>query len=64
MFKVKRIDSGKIYTVLSVHFDDTYHQAYFFIWENNGWRWRPADKFIPPAVDTDKYLEIINKVPF
>lgn len=51
MFKVKKIDNNQIYTVLSVYCENTFHQTYFLIWENNGWRWRPADKFIPPALD-------------
>lgn len=51
MFKVKRLDNQKIYQVLDTYCDDTFHQTYFLIWENNGWRWRPADKFIPPALD-------------
>lgn len=62
MFKVKRIDSGKIYTVLDTYCEDTFHQTYFLIWENWGWRWRPADKFIPPAIDTKEFLE--NEIPF
>lgn len=57
MFKVKRIDSGKIYTVLSVYFEITFHQTYFLIWDNGGWRWRPADKFIPPNWKGDKNEE-------
>ena len=53
MFKVKRIDTGKIYQVLDVWFDDILHQTYFLIWENNGWRWRPATKFVPPGVEIE-----------
>lgn len=51
MFKVKRIDTGVIYQVLDVWFDDVLHQTYFLIWDNNGWRWRPAHKFVPPGVE-------------
>ena len=62
MFKVKRIDNKKFYTVVSVYCEPTFHQTYFLIWENWGWRWRPADKFIPPALTVEDYLE--NAVPF
>ena len=62
MFKVKRIDTGKIYTVLDTYFDDLFHQTYFLIWENDGWRWRAANNFVPPNVeskiDVNKVLEV------
>lgn len=48
MFNVKRIDNGKIYQVLDTYFNDKYTLTFFLIWDNNGWRWRPADKFVPP----------------
>ena len=48
MFKVKRIDNQKIYQVLDTYCDPTFHHTYFLMWDNNGWRWRPADKFVPP----------------
>jgi len=48
MFKVKRKDNGKIYQVLDTYCDNLFHYTYFLIWDNNGWRWRPADKFVPP----------------
>ena len=53
MFKVKRVDNGKIYQVLDTWFDDTLLQTYFLIWDNNGWRWRPAKKFIPPGIEIE-----------
>lgn len=48
MFKAKRKDNGKIYQILDTYITSPYHITYFLIWENNGWRWRPADKFVPP----------------
>jgi hypothetical protein len=62
MFKVKRYTDEKIFTVLSVFCEPNFHQTYFLIWENWGWRWRPADKFIPPAIDVDEFIK--NDVPF
>ena len=47
MFKVKEIKTQKIYQVLDTYCDD-YGKAFFLIWENEGWRWRPADNFVPP----------------
>lgn len=54
MFKVKRIDTGEIQTVLSVEFDNIFHQTHFLVWDNNGWRWRSATKYVPPNVDIAK----------
>lgn len=48
MFKAKRKDTGKIYQILDTYITSTYHQTYFLIWENNGWRWRLASNFVPP----------------
>lgn len=48
MFKVKRKDTGEIVQVLDTYFEELFHQTYFFIWENDGWRWRPAKNFVPP----------------
>lgn len=48
MFKVKRKDTGEIYQVLDVYYQELYHQTYFLVWDNNGWRWRPATSFVPP----------------
>lgn len=48
MFKVKRRLTGEIHTVLDVHVEDVYGTTFFLIWENDGWRWRPADNFVPP----------------
>lgn len=48
MFKAKRKSNGEILQVLSVYIDDVNGTTFFFVWENNGWRWRPADSFVPP----------------
>lgn len=48
MFKARRIDTGEIQTILSVYHDYNFHQTYFFVWDNNGWRWRSAHKYVPP----------------
>lgn len=53
MFKAKRIDSGKIYTVLDIFFDEMFHLTYFLIWDNNGWRWRESKMFVPPNVEVE-----------
>lgn len=51
MFNAKRIDTGEIFQVLDTHFDELFHSTYFLVWDNGGWRWRPASKFIPPNVE-------------
>lgn len=48
MFKAKRKDTGEVFQVLDTWFDEIFHQTYFFVWDNDGWRWRPATKFVPP----------------
>lgn len=48
MFKVKRRLTGEIHMVLDVYVEDLHGVTYFLIWENDGWRWRPADSFVPP----------------
>lgn len=53
MFKAKRKDTGKIYTVLDTYFDDMFHYTYFLVWDNNGWRWREARMFVPPNIEVD-----------
>lgn len=51
MFKVKRIKDGVIVQVLDTYCDNEFGSTFFFIWENDGWRWRPANNFIPPNVE-------------
>lgn len=48
MFKAKNIKNGLIYQVLDTYFDDLFHQTYFLVWDNDGWRWRPAKNYVPP----------------
>ena len=47
MFKVKNKKTKEIIQVLDTHCDE-YGAAWFLIWENNGWRWRAANNFVPP----------------
>ena len=47
MFKVKEIKTQKIIQVLDAYCDE-YGKAWFLIWENDGWRWRPAESYVPP----------------
>lgn len=48
MFKVKNKKTSEIVQVLSVYMDPIYSKTFFFVWENNGWRWRNADNYVPP----------------
>lgn len=48
MFKVKRKETGEVNLVLDTYCDPDFHLTYFFMWENGGWRWRPANKYVPP----------------
>ena len=63
MFKAKRIDSGVIDMILAVDHNDTFQQTYFLIWKD-GWRWRPAHKYVPPSVDlsTLKGINVRTKI--
>ena len=47
MFKVKKIKTDEIVQVLTATCDE-YGKTWFLIWENDGWRWRPASIFCPP----------------
>lgn len=51
MFRVKRIKDGEIVQVLDTYLDSIFGLTYFLVWENNGWRWRPANKYCPPNYD-------------
>ena len=57
MFKAKRIDTGDIELVLAVDYYDALQQTYFFVWDN-GWRWRPAHKYVPPSVNPEDIAPI------
>ena len=51
MFRVKNKKTKEIIQVLDTYFDPLYQTTYFFIWENNGWRWRPSKNYVPPNID-------------
>lgn len=48
MFRVKNKKTGEISTVLSTYLDTNFPITFFLIWENDGWRWRPAENYVPP----------------
>ena len=52
MFKVRKKGTDEIVQVLDVYLTNL-GVTYFFIWENNGWRWRVADNFVPPNYKGD-----------
>jgi len=54
MFKVKHKETKKIYQVLDTYLDSIHGVTMFLIWDNKGWRWRPAHNFIPPNWEEDK----------
>ena len=47
MFKVKNKKTNEIIQVLDAYCD-AYGGSWFLIWENDGWRWRAANNFVPP----------------
>ena len=53
MFKVKNKKTSEIIQVLSVYMDPIYSKTFFFVWENNGWRWRNSDNYVPPNFDLE-----------
>jgi hypothetical protein len=54
MFKVKNRKTQEIVQVLNVYLDEIYGITYFLIWENNSWRWRLADNYVPPNWEENK----------
>lgn len=62
MFKAKRIDNGEIEVILAVNFNEEFHQTYFMVWANNGWRWRPAHKYIPPNINVEDVAPVSDYV--
>lgn len=48
MFRVRKKHTDEIVTVLDVYLDPIYAKTFFLIWENDNWRWRPSDNFVPP----------------
>ena len=54
MFKAKRKRDGEIVQILDTYVDDYLGITYFFLWENDGWRWRSANNYVPPNYDFNK----------
>ena len=48
MFKVKRKQDGKIVQVLDTYVDNNLGITYFLLWENDNWRWRLSNNYLPP----------------
>lgn len=57
MFKVKRISDGEIFQVLDTCTDELFGITYFFMWDNEGWRWRSAKNFVPPNYEVKEKSE-------
>lgn len=53
MFKAKRKSTGEILQILDTYLDESLGTTFFLIWENDGWRWRPAQAFVPPNYSFD-----------
>lgn len=53
MFKVKHKITGEIHQILDVYTDEVTDVTFFFLWDNDGWRWRPANNFVPPNYNLD-----------
>lgn len=53
MFRVKNKKTSQIVQVLSVYMDPIYSKTFFFVWENNGWRWRNSDNYVPPNYEEE-----------
>jgi hypothetical protein len=34
--------------------DDVFGVTFFLVWENNGWRWRPAKNYVPPNYEIEE----------
>ena len=48
MFNAKYLKNNKVYQILDTYLDPIYPVTMFLIWDNGGWRWRPASNFVPP----------------
>lgn len=53
MFKAKRKTTGEVFQILDTYLDNDLGNTFFLIWENDGWRWRPANGFVPPNYNID-----------
>lgn len=62
MFKVKNKDTGAISTVLDVYLDNIFATTFFLIWENDGWRWRNAENYVPPNYEVKGGVSNENKL--
>jgi hypothetical protein len=54
MFKVKNIKTKEIVQVLDTMVDKVFGVTFFFVWENNGWRWRPAKNYVPTNYEIEE----------
>ena len=54
MFRVKNIKTKEIVQVLDTMVDEVFGVTFFFVWENNGWRWRPAKNYVPPNYEIEE----------
>ena len=55
MFKVKNKDTGAMSTVLDVYLDNIFATTFFLICENDGWRLRNAENYVPPNYEVKDY---------
>ena len=63
MFKAKNVETNEVTQVLSVYCDE-YGKGWFLLWENDGWRWRAADKFCPPNYVPKKKVVVCGSRDF
>ena len=54
MFKVKNTKTKEIVQVLEATTDEIFGTTFFLVWENNGWRWRPAKNYVPPNYELEE----------
>lgn len=54
MFKVKNAKTKEIVQVLEATTDEIFGTTFFLVWENNGWRWRPAKNYVPPNCELEE----------
>ena len=63
MFKVKNKKTNEIIQVLDAYCD-AYGGSWFLIWENDGWRWRAANNFVPPNYVPKKKMIVAGSRDF
>lgn len=54
MFRVKDKKTKQIIQVLDTMVDEIFGVTFFLIWENEGWRWRPAKNYVPPNYEIEE----------